>query len=125
MLRYALALPLALGLLALPAMAESATPNGGWKDRFGTTFEFRVCESGKSLCGVLKDIQGKARTADNLAYVNRQVVKARKVGSNEWKGTVIYDGSAADATVTQVSENTIKITGCRMIFCQTLVFNRV
>jgi uncharacterized protein (DUF2147 family) len=61
-----------------------------------------------------------------LAYVNRQVVTAKQVSSNEWKGTVVYDGAQAAATVTQVAPDTIKITGCRAgIFCQTLTFNRV
>jgi hypothetical protein len=126
MLRLALALPLALTLFALPTAAQQqVTPTGAWVDSYGTQFEFRLCESGKALCGVLKDIRGKSRTPDNLAYLNRQVVKAQRVAENEWKGTVVYDGSQAAATVKQVSPDTIKITGCRMVFCQTLTFNRV
>jgi hypothetical protein len=104
MLRFALALPLALTLFALPTAAQQqVTPTGAW----------------------VKDIRGKSRTPDNLAYLNRQVVKAQQVAENEWKGTVVYDGSQAAATVKQVSPDTIKITGCRMVFCQTLTFNRV
>lgn len=126
MLRYALALPVALTFLALPAAAQSANPAGAWVDRYGTAFEFSLCGDGTDLCGVLKDVQGKSRTPDNLAYVNRQVVKAEQVAANEWKGTVVYDGAQAAATVKQVSPDTIKITGCRGgIFCQTLTFNRV
>lgn len=126
MLRYALALPIALSFFAFPAAAQSADPSGAWVDRYGTAFEFSMCGDGTDLCGVLKDIQGKSRTPANLAYVNRQVVKAEQVKDNEWKGTVIYDGSQAAATVKQVSPDTIKITGCRAgIFCQTLTFNRV
>ena len=126
MLRFALALPLALSLFALPAIAQDVTPAGAWKDRYGTSFELSMCGDGTDLCGVLRDVQGKSRTPDNLAYVNRQVVKAEKVGSREWKGTVVFEGTQAAATVTQVSPDTIKITGCRGgIFCQTLTFNRV
>lgn len=125
MLRYALALPMALTFFALPVAAQNVTPNGAWVDRYGTSFEFKLCGDGTDLCGVLKDIQGKSRTPDNLAYVNQQVVSAEQVGTGEWKGTVIYDGAQAAATVKQVSPDTIKITGCRAIFCQTLTFNRV
>lgn len=126
MLRYAFALPVALAFLVLPTAAQSVTPTGAWVDRFGTAFEFSICGDGTSLCGVLKDVQGKSRTPDNLAYVNRQVVRAKQVSANEWKGTVVYDGAQAAATVTQVAPDTIKITGCRAaIFCQTLTFNRV
>lgn len=126
MLRFALALPLALSMFALPVAAQDATPTGAWVDRYGTAFEFSMCGDGTDLCGVLRDVQGKSRTPDNLAYVNRQVVKAEQVQSNEWKGTVVFEGAQAAATVTQVSPDTIKITGCRGgIFCQTLTFNRV
>lgn len=125
MLRYALALPVALTFFALPATAQSVNPAGAWVDRYGTAFEFSLCGDGTDLCGVLKDVQGKSRTPDNLAFVNRQVVKAEKVSANEWKGTVVYDGAQAAATVKQVSPDTIKITGCRAILCQTLTFNRV
>lgn len=126
MLRFALA-PLALTFLALPVAAQSAAnPNGAWVDSYGTAFEFKLCGDGTDLCGVLKDVQGKSRTPDNLAYVNQQVVTAEQVAANEWKGTVIYDGAQAAATVKQTSPDTIKITGCRAaILCQTLTFNRV
>lgn len=126
MLRYALALPIALTFFAFPAAAQNVNPNGAWIDNFGTAFEFKLCGDGTDLCGVLKDVQGKSRTPDNLALVNKQVVSAQQVASNEWKGTVVYDGAQAAATVKQVSPDTIKITGCRAgIFCQTLTFNRV
>ena len=126
MLRYALALPIALTFFALPAAAQNVNPNGAWVDSFGTSFEFSLCGTGTDLCGVLKDVQGKSRTPDNLAYVNKQVVTAQQVASNEWKGTVVFDGAKAAATVKQTAPDTIKITGCRAgIFCQTLTFNRV
>ena len=126
MFRIPLALSCALALTVLPSFAQSVTPEGDWRDRYGTSFEFSLCGDGTSLCGVLTDVQGKSRTEDNLAFVNQQVVRAEQVADNEWKGTVIYDGAQAAATVKQVDPNTIKITGCRAaIFCQTLTFNRV
>ena len=126
MLRYALALPIALTFFAFPAAAQNVNPAGAWVDNFGTSFEFSLCGDGTALCGVLTDIQGKSRTPDNLAYVNKQVVSAQQVASNEWKGTVVFDGAKANATVKQIAPDTIKITGCRAgIFCQTLTFNRV
>lgn len=126
MLRTLLALPIALSFFAFPAAAQNVTPAGAWVDSYGTSFEFSLCGDGTALCGVLTDIQGKSRTPDNLAYVNKQVVSAQQVASNEWKGTVVFDGAKANATVKQTAPDTIKITGCRAgVFCQTLTFNRV
>jgi hypothetical protein len=52
-------------------------------------------------------------------------MKAERVAPNEWKGSLTAGGISAQATVTQVSEDTIEIQGCRGgIFCQTLAYSR-
>ncbi len=72
--------------LAVPSMAQSATtPDGVWKDRWGTTFTFELCGDGTQLCGTLNDIQGDSRTQENLAFVDQQVVQANQVAPNQWK----------------------------------------
>jgi hypothetical protein len=109
-----------------PSFAESTNPNGSWKDKYGTAFEMSLCGDGTALCAILKDIKGKSRTEDNLALLNKQILKAKQVASNKWQGTVSLNGDHAPATVKQVGANTIEITGCKaLVFCQTLVFNRI
>jgi len=116
---------LALGL-AVPAMGQTATPEGVWQDRWGTTFTFSLCGDGTDLCGVLNDIQGESRTPENLKYVNQQVVQADQTAPNKWEGEITLDGGTARAIVEQVGPNTIELTGCRAaIFCSTLTYERV
>ncbi|MEO5808200.1 hypothetical protein [Devosia sp.] len=108
------------------ASAQPADPSGQFKDKFGTAFKFALCGGGTDLCGVLLDVQGKSRTDENLAYVNKQVLKAAQSAPNEWKGTVMFDGSEASATITQTGPDSIEVQGCKAaVLCQTLVFTRV
>jgi hypothetical protein len=112
----------------LPSLAQdrAANPNGVFVDDYGTSFTFSLCGDGTDLCGVLNDVQGNSRTQENLAYVNQQVMQAELVSENQWKGTVIFGGQQASATVTQTGPDTVEIQGCRGgLFCQTLEFNRV
>jgi hypothetical protein len=108
------------------SLAQEATPEGEWRDEYGTTLKMSLCADGTQLCAVLVDVQGKSRTEANLAYVNQQVLQADMTAPNEWQGTVIFDGNKADSTVTQTAADTIEIEGCRAaILCQTLTFNRL
>jgi hypothetical protein len=117
----------ALVMLAVPAIAQSAAdPGGVWKDRWGTTFTFKICGDGTRLCGTLNDIQGDSRTPENLAFVNQQVVQARQTAPNKWEGQIALNGGNAKAIVKQVGPDTLEITGCRGgIFCSTLTYERV
>ena len=119
---------LACFLCAAPvgaALAQTATPEGSWRDRYGTIFDISLCGNGTDLCATLIDIQGDSRTEKNLAYVNQQVLEAARTAANEWRGTVIYNGSEAAAKVTQNGPDTLSIQGCRAILCRTLVFRRI
>ena len=110
---------------ALTTFAQEPNPEGTWRDEYGTIFQISLCGDGTGLCAKLIDVQGKSRTEENLAYVNQQVLQADQTAEAEWKGTVIYNGSEAGATINQNGPDTLSITGCRMILCQTLVFNRM
>lgn len=114
-------------LVCLPtgaAIAQDASPEGRWRDEYGTIFEISRCGHGGDLCAILIDVQGKSRTERNLAYVNQQVLRASQTAETEWKGTVLYNGNQANATVTQHGPETLSITGCQAIFCNTLVFTK-
>jgi hypothetical protein len=115
-----------LAALVVPALAQQASPDGVWRDKWGTTFTFSLCGDGTQLCGVLNDIQGESRTEENLAYVNKEVVRAEQTAPGKWEGTLTLSGGEAKATVELVGPNTIEITGCRaLIFCQTIAYQRV
>ena len=108
------------------APMQSTDPTGTFVDEFGTSFQFTLCgDSGTDLCGVLATLEGESATPENLAFVGKQVMRAEQVAPNEWKGSLSAGGMSAEATVTQVSEDTIEIQGCRGgILCQTLAYSR-
>ena len=66
-------------------------------------------------------MQARGRVLMVMAVVVRPTRRPRPSG----KGTVIYNGSEANATVGQNGPDSISITGCRMILCQTIVFSRM
>nr|WP_295891017.1 hypothetical protein [uncultured Devosia sp.] len=112
---------------AMPTLAQDAAkPNGTFVDQYGTSFEFSLCgEDNTDLCGVLTNLEGQSATPENLAFVGKQVMRAEQVAPNEWKGSLSAGGMSAEATVTQVSADTIEIQGCRGgILCQTLAYSR-
>lgn len=112
-------------LLAAPAIGQTeATPNGVWVDQWGTTFTFELCGDGTQLCGVLNDIQGDSRTEANLAFVGQEVVAADMIEPNKWQGNIALNGGNATATVELIDENTLKITGCQLIICNSIDYQR-
>ncbi|UXN68009.1 hypothetical protein N8A98_00360 (plasmid) [Devosia neptuniae] len=116
----------AFALLSSGAVAQEAVPDGTWRDSFGTTLQFSLCGEGTQLCATLLEVQGESRTEGNLAFVNKQIMQADQTAANEWKGTVMFDGSEAESTITQVAADTIEIEGCRVVvLCQTLSFSRI
>ena len=113
-------------LLAVPGFAQqAANPDGVWVDRWGTTFSFRLCGDGTQLCGTLKDIQGDSRTEENLAFVNKEVVRGTQTGPAKWEGAIALNGGNAKAIVQMTGPDTLKITGCRAaIFCSSIDYHR-
>ncbi|MBE7733438.1 hypothetical protein [Devosia faecipullorum] len=112
-----------LSAMALPTFAQEANINGTWIDAEGTSFTFKLCGDGTDLCGVLNDIQGASRTAENLTFVDQEVVKAEQTAPGRWEGTINYGGRQAGAKVTLVAQDAIKITGCQLgILCQSITF---
>ena len=116
----------ALALFSSPTLGQEASPEGIWRDSFGTILQFSLCGEGTQLCATLLDVQGESRTEGNLAFVNQQIMQADQVAANQWRGAVMFDGSEAESTITQVAPDTVEIEGCRaVVLCQTLSFNRV
>ena len=118
-----------LGSSIVPTLVQAATtapePSGTFVDSFGTSFTFALCgEEGTDLCATLNTLKGASATEENLAFVGKQVMQAKQVAPNQWKGSLAAGGMSAEATVTMTSGDTIDIQGCRSILCQTLTYSR-
>jgi hypothetical protein len=117
---------IALAAFVAPAIAQSSlTPNGVWQDRWGTTFTFELCGDGTALCGVLNELKGNSATEENLALVGKDVVQASQTAPNKWEGQIALNGGGAKAIVTLVDADTLEITGCQAVLCQTLEYERI
>lgn len=116
----------ALATLTLPAFAGQVSPVGTWQSSTGESrYQVSLCGDGTELCAKLTWLRDDARTAENLAFLNKWVVKAHPVQANKWRGTVNYKGDTVSGSVTLVNEDTLKLSGCKGIFCKSLRFNRV
>ena len=115
---------LSLGIAVTPAFA--ADPTGNWQSTSGESrYRVTYCGDGTQLCAKLTWLREDARTAENLVYLNRYVVKgAVPIGDNIWEGNVAYEGSLYAGSVTMVSDNAMKLKGCKGMFCQSMSFER-
>lgn len=111
----------------IPANAGELTPVGTWQTKGGESrYEVSYCGGGDQLCARLTWLAPSARSKENLAYLNKYIVKeARPTGANTWRGTVRYQGQTIGGRMRLVSPNTLKLNGCKLIFCKTLEFKRV
>jgi uncharacterized protein (DUF2147 family) len=113
------------GLMAAPALA--ADPTGTWQSTTGESrYKVTYCGDGTQLCAKLTWLRDDARTEDNLAYLNRYVVKgAVQSGKNRWEGRVAYDGDVFEGSVTMGGANSMKVKGCKGMFCKSMSFTRL
>jgi uncharacterized protein (DUF2147 family) len=119
---------LALGLAVAPAFATTQVdPSGSWEVSTGEArFEVTLCGDGTQLCAELTWLRDDARTPENLAYLNALVINgANNTTPVKWKGTVQYDGEAFTGTLTMLNANTLKVSGCQAIACESLLLNRI
>jgi uncharacterized protein (DUF2147 family) len=115
-------------LSAVPAgAADPVSPVGKWQTAGGESrYEVNYCGSGDYLCAKLTWLRSDARTPENLAYLNRLVVRgAVPTSSNKWRGTIRYDGQEIPGRMTLVGNDKMVLSGCQLIFCQTVEFQRI
>ena len=114
----------ALGLATAPAAA--ADPTGTWQSTTGESrYRVTYCGDGTQLCAKLTWLREDARTKENLALLNRYVVKgAVPTGSDSWEGKLAYEGDVFAGRVTMVSNNQMSLKGCQGIFCKSMNFTR-
>lgn len=114
-------------LAALPvSAADLQSPVGRWQTTTGESrYEVSYC-GGTELCAKLTWLRSDARTPENLAYLNRYVVRgARQTGANRWSGTVSYGGEKIDGNMVLINADTMRLSGCKLIMCQTVAFERI
>ncbi len=109
-----------------PVMANDASPVGKWQTATGESrYEVSYC-GGTALCARLTWLRSDARTPENLAYLNTYVVKgAHRTGTNKWSGTLSYNGEKIGGSMTLIDGDSMRLSGCKLIMCQTLEFERI
>ncbi|WP_417583034.1 hypothetical protein [Pelagibacterium sp.] len=117
-------------LVATPALAqEQFNPIGLWEpDNKESRYEFTYCgENGDRLCAELIWIQEDKKDARNTKYLNTYMFKnARHVRMNEWNGTVTLEGFNIGGTVTQTSNDAMRLQACALfVFCEDIQLNRI
>ena len=123
-LKWAAALAIA-ALSAAPALAAPASPVGQWQVTSGEA-RYKVTACGDGLCAKLVWLRSDARTKDNLALLNKYVVRgAQPSGNGTWTGAVMFNGNSYAGTMQMVSRNFMTLKGCSGILCHTYEFTRV
>ena len=109
-----------------PSLAASATsPVGQWQVTTGEA-RYTVTSCGAGLCARLVWLRSDARTKDNLALMNKYVVRgARPAGEGTWTGNLTMNGNSYAGTMQLVSKNYMTLKGCSGILCQTYEFTRI
>lgn len=112
---------------AVPGFAQELTPVGTWQTTTGESrYAVSYCGDGTALCARLIWLRKDARTPENLALLNKQVVQgARPTAENKWRGTVKYDGQTVSGSVTLVGKDRMSLSGCKFIACQKVDFVRI
>ena len=118
---------IACSLFSTPVISDELSPVGKWRTTTGESqYEVTLCGDGTRLCAKLTWLRADARTADNLAYLNKYVVRgAKPTSANKWRGIINYAGEKIGGSVTLISANRMRLNGCKLIVCQTMDFKRV
>jgi uncharacterized protein (DUF2147 family) len=114
-------------LFSGPALAAGTTPLGHWQVTTGEArYTVTSCGGGGALCAKLVWLRTDARTEENLALLNKYVVKgAVPAAVGKWQGNVTFSGHSYDGTMTMVSKNFMTLKGCSGMLCQTYEFTRI
>jgi uncharacterized protein (DUF2147 family) len=119
---------IAAALAATPALPSlAADPTGTWQSKTGESrYSVTYCGDGTQLCAKLTWLREDARTEENLAYLNRYVVKgATPTGENSWQGNLAYEGDVYEGKVEMTDANEMSLKGCQGMFCKSMNFIRL
>lgn len=114
-------------LIAAPTFAQDATPVGTWQTSTGESrYSVSYCGDGSQLCAKLIWLRKDAKKPENLALLNKMVVSgAKAVAANKWRGTVNFQGHRVSGSVTLVDHDSMKLSGCQLIACKSVEFERL
>ncbi|HEV7718316.1 MAG TPA: DUF2147 domain-containing protein [Arsenicitalea sp.] len=106
---------------------SGASPVGSWETSTGESrYKVSLCGDGTALCAKLTWLRSDARTPANLPYLNTYVLRgAQQTRANKWQGTVAFQGKTLGGSLTLVSSDTIKLSGCQMVVCKSVEFHRI
>jgi uncharacterized protein (DUF2147 family) len=110
----------ALGLAAVAPVA--ASPVGTWEIEYrDSRYDVTLCGDGSELCAELIWLGNGADNDKNMPYLNTLLIDhARQDRPGRWKGQLRLFGQTADGTITQVSEDQMKVKGCiAWVLCKT------
>lgn len=121
------AIAMALAFVMPASAADLASPVGKWQTATGESrYEVSYCGGDQQLCAKLTWLRSDARTPENLAYLNRLVVRgAEAVSANKWTGVISFDGQDIPGRMTLVDDDKMVLKGCQVVFCQTVEFERI
>jgi uncharacterized protein (DUF2147 family) len=109
------------------AAADRLSPIGSWQISTGEA-RYKVVSCGEEgqICAKLVWLRDDARTAENLRYLNHYVVRgAKPKAANQWSGTVSYEGETIGGSMTMLTADHMRLTGCKLLGCKTLEFTRL
>jgi uncharacterized protein (DUF2147 family) len=122
----ALAALLAAGISV--AHAAELNPTGQWEVSTGESrYRISYCGDGHELCAKLTWLRDDARTEQNLALLDRYVVRHARPADegNTWVGTMQYDGETYEATARLVSRDAMELKSCSGVFCRSFTLRRL
>jgi uncharacterized protein (DUF2147 family) len=121
------ALVLLVSIVPASASNHAISPTGSWQSANGESrFSVTLCGDGTQLCARLVWLRKDMRTAENLAYLNRFVIRrAKAVGDNRWRGTVNVYGERTSGKIELVNNGRLRLVGCRLVLCQSFEFKRI
>ena len=119
---------LVLGALVAGLGTAAASPVGQWEIETGDSrYEVTMCGDGTQLCAELVWLGKGADSPKNLPYLNTLMIDgAKQVRPNQWRGQLNLYGQTAAGTITQVSEDVVRIKGCYLVVaCRSYTLNRI
>ena len=117
-----------LGALVAGLGGAVASPVGTWEiESRDSRYEVTMCGDGTQLCAELIWLGNGADSEKNLPYLNTMMIDgAKQVKPNQWRGQLHLYGKTAPGTITQVSDDVVRIKGCLLVVaCRSYTRNRL
>lgn len=112
---------------ATSAIAQDLTPVGQWRLNTGQShYDIVFCGDGTQLCATVIWLGPETLDEKTAPSLNKMIVdQARRTGDHRWRGIAKVYGLEVTGIVEQVSENEMKVTGCKFIFCKSFKLLRL